>query len=46
MWTISGERTEYPSESLAIAAARSLSLAIRRSVLILFEGEPHRLLRY
>lgn len=46
MYTINGEWTEYPNEGLALAAAKSLSLAIRRSVLILFNGEPHRLLRY
>ena len=46
MYTIKGSWTEYPHEGLALAAAKALSLAIRRSVLILLDGEPYRLLRY
>lgn len=46
MYTIDGEWTEYPNEGLATAAAKALSRAIRRSVLILFNGKPYRLLRY
>ena len=46
MYTIDGESTEYPCMGLAIAAARSLSLAIRRSVAIFKNGQRVRLLRY
>lgn len=46
MYKIDGEWAEYTNEGLAIAAAKALSLAIRCSVLILFNGKPYRLLRY
>ncbi len=46
MFTIDGEGRNYPDLHLAMAAARLLSIAYHRSIQILKDGKPYRLLRY
>jgi len=46
MFTIDGEEKDYPNLHLAIAAARHLAMAYHRSIQILKDGKPYRLLRY
>jgi len=46
MFTIDGEGKEYSDLQLALAEARRLSIAYRRSITILKDGKFHRLLRY